>query len=1692
MRVGHPDWSCLLKQLENLAGEYSKGYGLSRKKVPRDPKKPSFWQKLTFFVRFLNRSESFTPDCEKREKDPLAYAEDIKSYIRKRKEGLEKYYALLEQLFDPKDPPCADFHRKLVSLPFSGILTTNYDRVLEAALREPDRPSADDNSLVINEDSAGQVDKFLRGLSDGNMQRRIAHLHGRYDNPKSIILSDDDYQRAYDLNLPSATQAQSGPEQTLHQKLLWALLATRSFVFVGFSMNDPYFKRILETVSRDLRRWNRSTHYVVMGISPEGDEYSKAKKLKSDYGISTVFYKVSNGSHQGLDDIVDEIAEECGVRIRSPIDDLDWLEQTNRRMEQFMGRRIDNEINREKLLTDLQDFALRGNGVVIGSPGVGKTYSLKKLRQNLKSDGIPHLLLPIDQLADEPDKNLPRELFHEDDLIAKLKSIPVSDQKAILLFDAFDAARDEQTRKRFLRLIRRAIQELEGQWNVVVTVRTYDAKKSQELLDLFGDLDNTDLIQYHSTGILCRHFTILPLNEEEIRQAFDQVDSLKSLYNKGSKDFRQLLANPFNLWLLEKILKTSQKDLDLSHIHSEVQLLGEFWVRRVESENNEDQRLLVLRRIARRMVDKRLLTVERDKIYEDIDLDKSARQKAWDNLLSDEILAKVSSTGQRIAFSHNILFDYAISVLLIEDEPQQLEDFVHEDPSRSLFLRPSFTYFFTRLWYDNDAPEKFWRAFWHILPSDQSLHLRLFARLIPTSVIANEARSIDQLKPLLERLRNGGEFADEAMTHLLQSLRTLQIEHDTLWCNFFDQVSAHLHPKFAGDLATLTSEMLEQATKNEEATVIDACGRVGRRLLAWIWQERETNKNDWYNRLGGYWILPLVAKTYGTNVEESRALLEKVLDLTQEDNFPIEFLTRLTEHIDKIWDHAPEFVGLIYQVVFAHHETSEELITKSSPILGFGSTRRQDYTMCQYRLMKHFPDFLQVAPLIAAQAVIQGLNFFIISTRVFRYRQGDVALENFAETFNFRGKLAYFVEDNSYIWDEGKVLAEPIEVADALFEFITELAMSQDPLLDSLLDVFRDYVWVAFFWKRLLKTAVQFPDIFAPRLFELCTAKPIQIHHETSYELALFLEVAVSEFTSDQLRQIEESILTLPEEAEANLDSLERGRNRLLAQIPPNLLCTDAAKTIREQMERENDVPVNQPPISFRTWKEPVTEEKWLQERGVDTNSPKNQELHRFFKPLDKFSSDWRNDMPTAEAIRLIFPQLEKVYTMVKKNTGADKEVIDSLWLKLTDCASTLARVADNPESHLFTFCRQVLLHGATHHLPEPDPEFDAEFNSPGYSPFPRHEAARGLLRLTFHQSDAEMLDAIEKLASDPVPSVRMVTAMELFMVYFTKPDRFWRIVDDRATHETNSVVQKYIYFTLAKVVTRKKENEEKTTRVMDKLIKRISPPIERLEAVDPFIDLLVWLAIDRENSWALKAIEDTFFTNPIRFANPLRHAVFRVMEDYVVPKKIETERVKRAIKWLSEVIDVVSDGIKELCTILKEHRNEEVNQQLHDVYGVIDQVIRCLNLEVVRERGESEEEAEEIPDELRCCFYSEIKPLMEGIIDFALDPENGVMFAGTAHYFMQLLTSFLSCNPKEVLHLAEGVVRSSERFGYSLDSLAVEDVVNLVEIVLADHRDEVRDGEGLADLLNLLDIFAKTGWPDALRLVWRLDEVFR
>ena len=306
-RLGYVTWDGLLEELENLAAQCDRG---------------------------------FEKDEEKRVKNQLEYAKDIKSHISE-EIGLGRYYALLQNLFSPKDPPFTDFHTKLVELPFRGILTTNYDTVLEAALGDIEPRTAYDNSLIIDENSAGRVHEFLMAMNnDKRMTRRIAHLHGKFDTPNSIILSIEDYHRAYGLRLPT-DQVQGDSEWTLHRKLLWAVLATRRVIFVGFSMEDPYFNEMLETVSKDLWRWDKSIHFAIMSISSQGVEGSKsnADSLRHGYGVGTVFYEDPDHSHQGLEQIIDDIHEACKVSDQPTTDQVDWLEEVNLRME----RGIDDE-----------------------------------------------------------------------------------------------------------------------------------------------------------------------------------------------------------------------------------------------------------------------------------------------------------------------------------------------------------------------------------------------------------------------------------------------------------------------------------------------------------------------------------------------------------------------------------------------------------------------------------------------------------------------------------------------------------------------------------------------------------------------------------------------------------------------------------------------------------------------------------------------------------------------------------------------------------------------------------------------------------------------------------------------------------------------------------------------------------------------------------------------------------------------------------------------------------------------------------------------------------------------------------------------------------------------------------------------------------------------------------------------------
>ena len=281
--------------------------------------------------------------------DLLRYADEIKRFINGCDGKLDKYYNLLSAEFGDRD--IDDFHRLLVKLPSRGILTTNYDPSLDVALMQTDRSTVTaDRFLVLEDDSTLRVAEFLASLNrDSGVPRRIAHLHGRFDRPKNIILTASDYGDKYHSRF-SAAQRQSirdvflngavGPQAvsveglidqlelgvppwSLHRKLLWSILATRRVVFIGFGLNDPYLGQMLALVTDDLWLWKKDRHFAIMAL-PDIDRAaakSDADRFQSKYAVGVVFYENrENQRHEGLNALVEEIGVACRVSAEPMLD----------------------------------------------------------------------------------------------------------------------------------------------------------------------------------------------------------------------------------------------------------------------------------------------------------------------------------------------------------------------------------------------------------------------------------------------------------------------------------------------------------------------------------------------------------------------------------------------------------------------------------------------------------------------------------------------------------------------------------------------------------------------------------------------------------------------------------------------------------------------------------------------------------------------------------------------------------------------------------------------------------------------------------------------------------------------------------------------------------------------------------------------------------------------------------------------------------------------------------------------------------------------------------------------------------------------------------------------------------------------------------------------------------------------------
>ena len=155
-----------------------------------------------------------------------------------------------------EDIELTENHEIIARLPITSIWTTNYDQLIEKAIKN--------NNKVVD------VKYNIKQLITSKSKRDVAlyKMHGDVDHPADAILTKEQYEHYYQTHEPFIT-ALSGE------------LITKTFLFLGFSFTDPNLDYILGRLNYRYRE-NKRQHYCFVKKHKLGD-YQNPDKVTFEY-----------------------------------------------------------------------------------------------------------------------------------------------------------------------------------------------------------------------------------------------------------------------------------------------------------------------------------------------------------------------------------------------------------------------------------------------------------------------------------------------------------------------------------------------------------------------------------------------------------------------------------------------------------------------------------------------------------------------------------------------------------------------------------------------------------------------------------------------------------------------------------------------------------------------------------------------------------------------------------------------------------------------------------------------------------------------------------------------------------------------------------------------------------------------------------------------------------------------------------------------------------------------------------------------------------------------------------------------------------------------------------------------------------------------------------------------------------------
>lgn len=1348
--------------------------------------------------------------------------------------------------------------------------------------------------------------------------------------------------------------------------------------------------------------------------------------------------------------------------------------------------------------------------LLTGDPGCGKSGLLYSLVETLQAQKVPVVLLLADEIFahDWTDSSSLSGLAHSlDEILANHSS-----QGGFLITDALDAIRDVQTQKMVRRLLR-SVQQGESRWTVLASVREFDLKYGRELREAFPGQGVPDHASEDFRGVA--HFHLTGLTEQQLDALAAQRDNIRPFIERARETSKSagVYRSPFYLRLAADLLRNGVLPNRLADWTSPALLLRQFWFVRVKENSVGTHRETLLRFICQRMVDERRLIISLKELsLTPSQMDSVTELRGRGILQAPSLRHGIPAGEDEIRFAHHLLHDYAIAKSLIPETPDDFTEFAVRDPLLPIFYRQSFLFALEELWDSDTSRDAFWSA---ALQLEGITNLHAITRILAPLLAARRVETLMDLQPLLNAIarapdsNSAGYKAIQQLVSGLQDADSVMIKSaEEAWCRFAEETSKLVskNPGLQFPIAHILTRInaIGGAEKTQARLALNnaACALLNHHVAT------EVAKGF---RFIAHAAIEAVCRTFAVNSPQSEHALLGLLNPERLQHFPHDDLFEFSRGIKYLPPEGDVVVLKLFEAAFSTEPEPGDWQQFGGQILGMQIQSSDSWNSIHHGLADYYYRRGGENPAFMTEAVCLAWNA-VVRRRSDKRNRHELTV---IDTIVFRGVNCDLVEDFSYIW--GREFEHEENTILSRFEQVLRswAATNDTNRLGTALASFAARNRTALMWTVLMEAGAEYPDTLGIMLQDVLSSAVALSHPDYAPAAAALLGALHSSGDRELRVRLEQLILDLPgkmqlrdgETREPTPPRVTRAQNRLLGVLKETEIKLEQLKLLWRERYAANALVANQKrPEREVTW-HPVSDSEVIEESGVSLKDPRNKELFDLRQSLSRLITT-NNAQPGQPDVEQCWKVMRKAQVALRKYQKTHAKMANDLCGYVVGVAEKIAQHASWASSNArWKTIRSILLRAASDPDPKPsEPRNDDEDRWPSWGwPAPRIDAAQGLPFVVFRvgKTDRQISAALRALSADGAHAVRFNIADRLALLGRAAPDLMWELIDKIIANEQRFSVLDALLMSLQNLAARAEQMAGSRIWAITERAKQSAPAKNHIHESLAYIHLFHFL---RSGEVQAKEYVEALIAGCENEAEnhallPQLHACraggWLTAGDAVTPDNHLDAVRSRTWTFFSKLLSASQSKLAAYRERLRQlyERGEtdselakETKIKLDLVARVVDGIAMQLYFASGAFADRSSKDEALSPPQL-CRFWKEAAPLFECL---AAEPH-----PHTAHQVVQTLVHLLPCAPADIFLLAAKTIQSSAAAGFQHESLAVPDVVKLIQRALADHRDifkgdSPRGAECLQALLDVLDLFVEAGWTEARQLTHRLEEIYR